>query len=229
MRLLVVTSCTASKTRSAPNALQVVDFRDHERLRRREEELAHLRCQAAEMYEGPQHRYVRTGMRHLRQAGVAADLSVISAGYGLIPEDRPIVPYDVTFSTMGRREARAWAAYLGIPAAVRAAAATYPLVTFLLGDRYLSAVEPPVPAQPGQRLIYFARPGEGRVEGPGVTLVPVHLALCGRFHAGMVALKGAMFAALARAVAKDPAWLDQIWADDTGTAIQDALAAGLGG
>lgn len=111
---------------------------------------------------------------------------------------------------------------------MRAAIRPYPLVFFLLGDRYLTAVDPPVPAGPGQRLVFFDRPGDARLEGPGVTLVPTGKELYRTYGANEIALKGAMFLALARAVAAAPdTWLPAIHADATGAAGQEALAAGL--
>ncbi len=230
MRLLVITSCTGSKRSECANALQQADFLHPARLKAREAELADLVCPAEDMYTGAQHRHVVAGMSILRRAGVDASLNILSAGYGLIPGDRAIAPYDVTFSTMGRKEARAWARRLGIPAAVRAAIRPYPLVIFLLGDKYLSAIEPPLRAGRGQRLIFFARPSEGRLDGPGVVVVPTGQELCARYGAGNIGLKGAMFEALARGVATAPAhWLEAMVADESDRTVQHVLAMGLAG
>ncbi len=227
-QLLVITSCTASKRSDPPNALQQHDFGDAALLRQREHELAAYRCLAADMYTGPQHLHVVGGVRVLRAAGVQCKLAILSAGYGLIAEDRPIVPYDVTFAAMSRTEARRWAAFLGIPAAVRAAIRPYPLVIFLLGDKYLAAIDPPIHAAPGQRLLYFVRPAEARVSAPGVVAVEAGRAQCSIFGAGYMALKGAMFAALARAIASEPArWLPAVQADDTDRSVRQALETDL--
>jgi len=51
---------------------------------------------------------------------------------------------------MSRREALAWSRHVGIARDVRAAATGFPLVEFLLGARYLDALEPPVIPLPGR-------------------------------------------------------------------------------
>jgi hypothetical protein len=230
MRLLVISSCTGRKRFKSDEQLSQDDFRDPERLRRRETELACYTCRAAEMYEGEQHKGVMEGLAVLRKAGVSAELQILSAGYGLIPADRPIAPYDVTFATMGPAALRHWADTLRIPEAVRAAIRPYPLVIFLLGQKYLSAARPPIPAAEGQRLLFFAPSGEERVTGPGAVRVPADLELCGRYRSGNVALKGAMFAALARGIASDKdRWLTALLEDATGEVAQDILSIGLEG
>jgi hypothetical protein len=42
------------------------------------------------------------GVQLLRQSlgREAVDVVILSAGYGVIPEDKTIVPYEVTFNTM---------------------------------------------------------------------------------------------------------------------------------
>lgn len=113
MRLLVISSCTRDKRHNSPAELAEPDFLDPAHLARREQELRHHSCPAGEMYTGRQHLLVRQGLGLLRRAGVQADLAIVSAGYGLIPEDRVIAPYNVTFTgktpATVRRRPTAWA------------------------------------------------------------------------------------------------------------------------
>ncbi len=60
-------------------------------------------------------------------------LKIISAGYGLVDEDQPLVPYEATFQKQCPDWIRARAEALGIPNAVRSACFGHDLVIFLLG------------------------------------------------------------------------------------------------
>ena len=137
--LLVVTSCTARKRFEPVGALTQADLRDANQLLQREAELARYESPATEMYLGQQHLRVMQSVRALRQRRVSVDLAIISAGYGVHSETRPIAPYDVTLSTRNPGEVRSWVDVLHIPDAIRKAVASWPLVIFLLGDKYLTS------------------------------------------------------------------------------------------
>ena len=103
--LLVISSCTGDKVVNTPAELKLEDFADADRLKRREHELASYRRPASVMYTGKQHEYLMRGVDKLRRAygDNFVDLRILSAGYGLIEEDRVICPYDVTFSKWASR------------------------------------------------------------------------------------------------------------------------------
>lgn len=172
--MLVITSCTGSKAVQHRSHLTLEDFRIPSRLIERERDLAHLRMPVAELYTGEQHVHLMRGIRHLRERHGRGSIAVniISAGYGLVPEDRLLAPYEATFHGMPKQELRAWAGQLGIPEAVREAAAPFPLVIFLLGDEYLQSIAPPLVSGPGQRVIFLAKPIlASRLTARGVTVV----------------------------------------------------------
>jgi hypothetical protein len=226
--ILVITSCTSDKLFKPPNALTEPDFRAPERLARRTAQLRDYQAGAGEMYRGLQHIAVMDGLRLLRTYGVRVDLSVISAGYGLVSEDCEIVPYDVTFATMSPLQIRAWADWLKIPSAVRLAVRGYTIVVLLLGESYLTAIDPPLEAAAGQQLFFFARPGERRVHGLGVHHIPAGIAQLPDYPgASGISLKGVMFRALARAIAAEPRkTLDALAGNSPLTAMMDALQTG---
>ncbi len=230
--VLVVGSCTSLKRDDGcPHPLSLDDFRDARRLREREAALAAWRRPAAQMYTGRQHAHAVAGIEALRRrfGHEFAELAIVSAGYGLLREDAPIVPYDVTFTTMSRGEARAWARHLGVAAAVREACAGYPLVVFLLGSRYLETVEPPVAAGGVQRLVFLARPAEtNRLAGRGVTIVPAGAREATAHGEGLVALKGKMFRLFALGLARsDGALLEDVLRDDTPASFVRTMRLGL--
>ena len=223
-RLLVISSCTGDKAVKIP-ALTSDDFADPDRLARREDELASVRRPASVMYTGKQHVYLMRGIKELRRTfgDDFVDLRIISAGYGLILEDRAICPYDVTFNDMGKPQARAWARRLDVPRDVRTALEEVEVAIFLLGSRYLDAIDPPIAARNGQRLIFLAAPPESsRLAGPGVVTVPAGIPET-RFGSGLVALKGKMFELFAEALARRPELFGEIKVDGSPATFLNAL------
>jgi hypothetical protein len=100
MELLLVGSCTGEKdVRDCPCLLTESDFDDPSALLRREAELSRWALPAVRLYTGWQHRYMMMGVNAIRErfGSVACALKVISAGYGLVGEDRSVVPYEATF------------------------------------------------------------------------------------------------------------------------------------
>lgn len=226
-RLLVISSCTGDKAVKIP-ALTLDDFADPNRLAQREHELASVRRPAAAMYTGRQHVYLMRGIDKLRAAfgNDFVDLRILSAGYGLIEADRAICPYDVTFSDMGKPQARAWARRLGVPSDVRAALEDVEVAIFLLGSRYLDAVDPPIAARGRQRLVFLAKPSESsRLTGAGVVTIPAGKSEATRYGSGLVALKGKMFERFAEALAGRRVFFDEIKADDSPTTFVEALGS----
>jgi hypothetical protein len=233
LHVTVVTSCTGDKATDSTEQLQLADFQDGNRMKARERELAALARPAGLMYTGDQHRLVMVGVDALRErfgAG-AVTLWIVSAGYGLVSEDRMIVPYNVTFKTMGRRAAREWAQRRTIPQSVRTAIARRPLTVVLLGEDYLRAVEPPVEPSPGERVVFVAKPAlKEQLGAPRVTVVPVAKQDARRYHAGYVALKGRMFELWAKGLArKGPKLWQQVCDDSTPVSFMAAVEIGLAG
>lgn len=109
-RVLIITSCTGEKRFKPENQLTQEDFMHAARLRKREKQLPEFMVPTGEMYTGMQHIQLMEGVRTLRKAleKPVIDVVIISAGYGLISEDRVIAPYEVTFNTMKGHEIDAW-------------------------------------------------------------------------------------------------------------------------
>ena len=218
-RILVISSCTGKKKEEPANKLTLDDFRDPERLARRELELRRYMLPAMEMYEGQQHKNLRRGVGLLRQEFDQdfVSVAIVSAGYGLIPESRLIAPYEVTFNSMGLVEARAWAGRLEIPEDVRRLIKGHLLVILLLGGRYLDVIDPPLVPEPPQRLVFLAKPSFfPTLVQPGVTAVPAGKTEATRWGAGLVALKGRMFLLFALGLARmGESVLDEVMEDDT--------------
>ncbi|MBE9200080.1 MULTISPECIES: DUF6884 domain-containing protein [unclassified Nodularia (in: cyanobacteria)] len=157
-RVLIITSCTGEKRFKPTNQLTLEDFKDSARLQSRSDELGEFACPATQMYTGLQHLRAIEGVELLRQSvgQQAVDLVILSAGYGLIPENKIIVPYEVTFNRMKGYEIDEWAKFLEVHQAFEQAIVGYDLVFLLLGENYLRSLRLPVATKPEQTLIFFA-------------------------------------------------------------------------
>jgi hypothetical protein len=214
-RVLVITSCTGEKRFKPENQLTLEDFRDSRRLQDRESELIEYACPAGELYTGMQHLRLMEGVRILRDAlGPAViEVDILSAGYGLIPEHRKIVPYEVTFNNMKGHEIDAWANHLGVHAAVEKRLAAVDLVFFLLGDNYLRAINLPIQTDPDQTLVFLASGGSAQKlpDLAGKTFVlPLSNQDAKHYRYGLVGLKGFLFKRFAEAVVTNPGLLEQV-------------------
>ena len=100
--IAVLTSCTSTKQYKPSHELTQKDFADlsADAQGRRIAELSEYTLPAYQMYTGNQHARLIAGIEDLRANGSTVDLHIISAGYGLIGGNQPIVPYECTFSGM---------------------------------------------------------------------------------------------------------------------------------
>jgi len=220
LRLLVVSSCTGEKKYSPPNQLALSDFDNPSILKGREEELFEYSCMASDMYTGQQHLYMMEGLQALRKnlPDNQIDLYILSAGYGLIPEDKIIAPYNVTFAEMTSSQIKQLSKSLDIRTELVNILPKYDMVFFLLGDDYLRALDlnPPLEVALWQRYLFFASKKSSRQ-------IPVHPRYCvlplgpedaTRFHCALVSLKGLLFKLIAQKIISndtDGISLQDIW------------------
>ena len=212
MRIVVLTSCTGEKTPRHDLQLRAEDFRRGPvHVRRREQELAVLLTPAEELYAGQQHvRLIRgvCAVRAVIAAGAPLHLAlhILSAGYGLVPGSRSLAPYECTFQGMPRKDARRWAARLGVPADVRTLLAQpADLMLVLLGDDYLDACALGGDVTLGGPTLLFCGPATARrlPDLPGLRPVVLTDEDTRRFSAGQVGLKGEVAARVLERLAAD--------------------------
>jgi len=232
VRLAVISSCTGRKAHLPPDHLTMEDLRSTpEELNRRKTELADWALPAIQMYRGEQHLQVVRGLETLRAASGSDSirLYIVSAGYGLLDEDEMVVPYEASFSSMTRSASLMWSRRLGIAQALRDVIVGVPLAVFLLGSRYLDAIEPPVLTQRGQRLVFLSGDREeGRLVSRGVTVVRASVPEARSYRSGLIALKGRMFYlfCLALVTYGSLVW-DAVMRDNSPASFVQALEEGL--
>jgi hypothetical protein len=209
MRILVITSCTGEKRHSPPTQLTQTDFthlHDAATFAALEANLAAYRTRAEDLYTGQQHLRLLRGLQpartHLGESAI--DLWILSAGYGLIPGNQQIAPYECTFQGMNKTALRTWAQHLQVPTAMRQLLATpYDLALLLLGDSYMAACALDKSVQLGGPTLAFSGSTMAKQLPPLANLRTVVLTNqeAKRFRCGLVALKGDLVARLLKLIA----------------------------
>jgi hypothetical protein len=213
LKILILTSCTGKKAVDHPDQLTLDDFQSGPKhLARREKELAKSCRTAGEIYTGEQHVRLMRGVSAIRTAGKPKSgneltLHILSAGYGVIPENRSVAPYETTFATMKTKQLRDWADALNVPEDFRQTVVwKYDLGLILLGDHYLSACSLDAAVHFGGPTILFCGTGMAKKLPAlkNVRIMPVSIPEAKRFSCGLVGLKGELAARLLYGIAKEP-------------------------
>ena len=207
MRILVVTSCTGRKKHKPPNQLKYEDFTSSERLHQRIAALKDFEVPAAEMYTGQQHRYLMAGLEEIREiyGSAIVDLHIVSAGYGLLAEDDIIVPYNVTFSGLNKSDLLARSNSLQIHERVETLVAGYNLVFFLLGEKYVQALQLPFEVPDKVTQIFLLGDTHSKLipDSPNIHFVPAGDSLRSELNTTQTALKGLVFKKICERVCDD--------------------------
>lgn len=215
-RILVVTSCTGEKIYKAENPLTLEDFQDATRLQVRSAALDYCAIEAGKMYSGIQHLRAMEGVEILRQSlgNSAVDVAILSAAYGLIPENQRIVPYEVTFNQMKAEQIDDWSRFLEIKQKFEEKIEGYDLVFILLGKNYLRALQLPVKTQPQQTFIFLASAGSTKYIqdlAAKTFIFPLSNTEAKRYRYGSVGLKGFLFRRFAEEISKKNEILQSVY------------------
>ena len=201
MRILIITSCTGEKIVDHPEKLTLEDFRQGSaQVQARHEALQSLLTPAEELYSGQQHQRLMRGIQKAKTTpGLEIDLHIVSAGYGLVPGNRPLAPYEATFIGMKKGEATAWARQLHIARDVRTLLnQPYDLALLLLGDDYLQACALDMEVSLGGPTLVFCGKSAAKRLPPLSQLYVISLSNpeAKRFGCALIGLKGELAARL---------------------------------
>jgi len=112
MRVFILTSCVGKKKYSEEDIKSILENYslpmptcDLENEEKYKEVLKDFVLPAFQMYQGT-FNYVRDLVNTYREKGDQAELRIISARYGLISDQTPIVPYECTFQGLGKNKIR---------------------------------------------------------------------------------------------------------------------------
>lgn len=207
MKILVITSCTRWKKHKPTNQLQLEDFLSVERFTARSAELKSFETSAAEMYTGQQHRHLMEGLKAFRRVheSTVVGLHIISAGYGLLAEDKTIVPYNVTFSGLNKGDLLARSDDLQLHERVETLIAGYDLVFFLLGKEYVQALQLPFGVPDTVTQIFLLGDSHRKLipDLPNIHFVPAGKSLRSELNTTQTALKGLVFKKVCERVCRD--------------------------
>jgi hypothetical protein len=205
MKINIITSCTSEKAVSSEAELKKSDFQiglGH--IAQLEQVSADILRSAGEMYTGRQHLHLMHGVKAAREnAQLDIKVSVLSAGYGLIDESQAIMPYEVTFAGMHKKEIKEWSNYLLIPQQVRQnLQAPYDLGIILLGDNYLEACQLDEKVHLGGPTVIFCGTVIARKLPalPNLKVITLNNAQAKEFSCGIIGLKGELAGRLLRQV-----------------------------
>lgn len=146
MRTLVVTPCSAEKRFDAAQPATAADLADPGRRQQAEARLAALAWPAAEMYTSKHHRLVMDGLQAVWETWgrQTIELSILSAGYGLLDPEAQIIPYDVSFHEFDQETLSRQVARLQLRDRAAELIRGFDLVFYLLGGRYLEVLGLPL-------------------------------------------------------------------------------------
>ena len=231
MRILVVGSCTKSKLDDGCPAnlrLTETDFEEAGRLDARERELSNWLRPASEMYTGRQHTQMMDGIRALRSSfgQEVCQVAIVSAGYGVLSEEVPIAPYDVTFHGEPKPAIRLRGERLKIPEDLRKVIAGHRLVFLLLGDDYLRSIRPPLIPADGQKIIAFGSAKLRHVPDSDVVVIPAEKEAAREFRDGITTVKGRMFYLFARGLVQKPDKWEELLHDRTPETVLSLIRSG---
>jgi hypothetical protein len=217
MKILIVTSCTGEKVVESDRQLTREDFAlGPQHVAKREKELKELLRTAGEIYSGEQHVRLVRGVSEYRKAESEkrkVEVQILSAGYGMIPEDRMVAPYEITFATMKVKELRKWADFLHVPEDFRKTVATpYDIAMILLGDNYLTACALDASVKFGWPTLLFCGTGMAKKlpKLATVRIVPISNPEARRFSCGLVGLKGELAARVLAGISADASVVGKI-------------------
>jgi hypothetical protein len=231
-RILIITSCTGEKAVESDEQLTLDDFRQGgAHLKAREKSLAKLQMPAAELYTGQQHVRLMRGIEKVASDGKGkspkVDLWVLSAGYGLVPGDRKLSPYETTFQGMKSKEIREWGDSLNIPTEFRELVEEkYDLCLVLLGDGYLSACNLDASVKFGGQTLLFCGTGMAKKlpRLANVRMVTLSNPEAKRFSCALVGLKGELAARLLNKLSTKELTVEQL--RDPASDLLSALDSG---
>jgi hypothetical protein len=197
MLIRIITSCTGEKAVTHEHQLTLADFQQgRQHVAACESELNGSLTPAISMYSGLQHQRLLRGIRMLESnpgAGFTVETWIVSAGYGLIPANRAIAPYEATFIGMNSADRRRWARQLDLPSSVRnTLAQPADLIFLLLGDDYLAGCEIDGGVTLGGPCLLFCggHAAKRLPELPRLHKIELGNSHAKRFSCGLVGLKG---------------------------------------
>lgn len=211
IKLLVISSCTEKKAVRSSLSLCPEDFLKGSAHVQTIERKGTL-CAAGGLYTGEQHTRLRIGLEAIARCKPSHTSSffIVSAGYGLIPAEQKILPYEHTFRKKPKAYVTKWGDFLQIPAAFKVLIGQpYDLGLVFLGREYLQSCRfNEVSTFGGFTIVFCSEPVARKIpSNPNLRVVPLFPLDRPRFGAGDFVIKGEIGKRLLKGLAADPGML----------------------
>tara|TARA_Y100001934_G_C12382677_1_gene793434 strand:+ start:2044 stop:4083 length:2040 start_codon:yes stop_codon:yes gene_type:complete len=217
MRVLILTSCTGEKSLSFKQSPNYLDFKKGpEHLKKLEKTNSTFLTPAKNLYTGQQHIRLLKGINKFQNSKIKKDqlnLYILSAGYGLIPSNRKILPYECTFHGMKKKERTEWANKLKIPnKSKNLLSKPYDLGMILLGDSYHEACTWSSTLSLGGPTLFFCGKKIASKLPDIKNLIKIVLSNqeAKKFSCGLVGLKGEVASLILEKLLKDPKFINRL-------------------
>lgn len=204
MRIVIIGSCTQKKQYTPKEMATCADLDDSAIRRQKVFDLQAYMLPAIEMYKGRQHLYTKEAFQNLRNilGENQVKFYILSAGYGLIPYDAEIVPYECSLRNLGTKKIRARGKVLGCPTVFREVTVGSDLIFVLLGEQYLYLLDLPLVLPPEPKYLFLCGNGARKLL-PNQSNV-FHIKTCleetKKFQVPLVDLKGLLLKRLSQRV-----------------------------
>lgn len=144
MRILIVDQCSGRKAYPDHSSVCDIETIDENPLSNLLDRSDLPGIEARDLYTGRQQQHVSEAVRILQSADFDVDRVFLSAGFGVVEDDKRIPPYEATFKGMSQEEVASRSRRLGISDEVTefvTATPAYQIVFLLLGTDYYSAID----------------------------------------------------------------------------------------
>lgn len=205
MKVAVISSCSSRKRYKLQSYPKCEDFINGN-IRQWEEKLQRFKAPAIEMYIGREHNLVVEGVEKLWNAFSKENIvfHIVSCGYGLIPYNKEIVPYNCSFSNMKVSKIREIAETLNLAENFYNITRDCNLVFIMLGRMYLKALNlRQLPLHP-KYVFIGSKESKGRVpKQENVKYIIASKERAREYGASSIDLKGMIFLDLCSALCDD--------------------------
>lgn len=141
LKILLISSCSKTKTISSGNILSLNDLKTKEQRKKILESATNL-LEARNLYNSKRIDLVKKLFKDLQAVCLKTELFFLSAGFGIIHESTKIPPYDVSFGKKSDEEIKKMAEDLEINTTINRLPDQYDIIFLDLSRPYVKALEP---------------------------------------------------------------------------------------
>lgn len=220
MHIVIIGSCTKKKRYTLKEMASCADLDDVMAGRKKTSHLQAYSLPAIEMYTGKQHLYTKEAFHNLENVIGKAQTKfyILSSGYGLIPHDMEITPYECSLTDLSVDQIKSRASFLKTSGVFKKVTANADLVFILLGVRYLYLLGLPfhLPQKPTYLFLCSDKGTKLLPHQPNIFYIKLGLGEARKFRVPLISLKGLLLRKFSRRVVQIPSTLEKLHANPEG-------------